>query len=150
LTWEPSLSRGFPLYWNQPALLSQLRLSILGRRLTAGRAWLPIEQQSANWRTKLPSNADHLDIQTYVLYSKPMRTTVRLNDALLQQARKEATRRGVTLTSLLEEGLRLALLKPAPKKRPRIELPVSTKTGGLLPGVDLSNSAALLDLMDGI
>jgi predicted nucleic acid-binding protein len=31
-----------------------------------------------------------------------MRTTVRLDEALLERARQEATRRGVTLTSLIE------------------------------------------------
>jgi len=41
-----------------------------------------------------------------------MRTTVRLDDALLDRARQEAARRGVTLTSLIEQGLQLVLRRP--------------------------------------
>lgn len=78
-----------------------------------------------------------------------MRTTVRLDDALLDQARREAARRGTTLTALLEEGLRLALRRPLPTERaPRVSLPVSRAQGGVLPGVDLDDSAALLERMD--
>jgi hypothetical protein len=79
-----------------------------------------------------------------------MRTTVRLEDALLQQAKREAARRGSTLTALIERGLRLALAAPRSKRgRPRVELPVCRSGGGLLPGVDLDDSSALLDLMEG-
>jgi hypothetical protein len=38
-----------------------------------------------------------------------MRTTVRVDDRLLQQAWREAERRGVTLASLVEQGLQLVL-----------------------------------------
>jgi len=79
-----------------------------------------------------------------------MRTTVRLPDPLLAQARREARRRGHTLTSLLEEGLRLALARSRPARLPpRVRLPVCRAGGGTLPGVDLDDSAALLDLMEG-
>lgn len=66
------------------------------------------------------------------------------------QAKKEAQRRGKTVTSLIEQGLRLVLAQPEGKEAPeRFVLPVSdVKTGGVLPGVDLNNSAALLDIMD--
>lgn len=37
----------------------------------------------------------------------------------------------------------------APVSRKRVVLPVSRERGGTLPGVDLNNSAALLDLMEG-
>jgi hypothetical protein len=76
-----------------------------------------------------------------------MRTTVRLNDALLDQAKREAARRGETLTALIEQGLRLALAQSRVKRR-RVDLPRSTSGGGLLPGIDLNNTAALLDLLD--
>ena len=77
-----------------------------------------------------------------------MRTTVRLSDALMTQARKEAARRGVTFTSLVEEGLRLVLAgrttgDPVP------DLPVCTAGGGTRPGIDLNDSSALLDAMEG-
>ena len=78
-----------------------------------------------------------------------MRTTVRLDGALLDRARKEAGRRGVTLTSLIEQGLELVLRKPLePKDRATVRLPVSKARGGTLPSIDLDNSAALLDRME--
>jgi hypothetical protein len=78
-----------------------------------------------------------------------MRTTVRLDDALLERARREASRRGMTLTALIEQGLRLAMRQPL--KTPdhsRTSLPVSRKGGGTLAGVSLDDSASLLDRMD--
>lgn len=78
-----------------------------------------------------------------------MRTTVRLDEGLLEQARREAARRGVTLTALIEQGLRMALRRPRiPSRTDRVQLPVSRATGGLLPGIDLNDSAGLLDRMD--
>jgi len=82
--------------------------------------------------------------------SRHMRTTVRLDDALLENAKREAARRGETLTTFIEKGVRLVLAQhPAPRKRRRIVLPVSRAGGGVRPGIDLNNSAALLDIMDG-
>jgi len=79
-----------------------------------------------------------------------MRTTVRLDDALLDRARQEAARRGVTLTALIEQGLQLVLRRPLQRtERPRIHLPECRVGGGVLPGVDLDDSAGLLDRMDG-
>lgn len=79
-----------------------------------------------------------------------MRTTVRLDYALLQKAKREAARRGETLTSLIEKGLRLILASPHRQfRRTRVRLPVCRAGGGTLPGVDLSNSADLLDRMEG-
>ncbi len=79
----------------------------------------------------------------------PVRTTVRLEEGLLEQARREAERRGETLTAFIEQGLRLMLAQsrehPA---RERVKLPVSDAGGGVLPGVDLDDSAALLDWME--
>jgi hypothetical protein len=80
-----------------------------------------------------------------------MRTTVRLEEGLLAQAKREAERRGITLTALIEHGLRLALRRPRPGPRDaRIQLPVSRARGGTVPGVDLDDSAAVLDRMDGV
>lgn len=82
--------------------------------------------------------------------SRHMRTTVRLDDSLLRQAKQAAQERGETLTAIIEQGLRLMLANA--QKRPsrkRLTLPVSRVGGGTLPGVDLSNSAAVLDRMEG-
>jgi hypothetical protein len=78
-----------------------------------------------------------------------MRTTVRLDDGLLEQARREAARRGVTLTSLIEQGMRMVLRRPMKPQRPAVALPVCRQGGGTMPGVDLDDSAALLDRMEG-
>jgi hypothetical protein len=80
-----------------------------------------------------------------------MRTTVRLDEALLEQAKREAERRGTTLTALIEQGLRLAIRRPRPPdSHARVKLPVSRAQGGVIAGVDLNDSAALLERMDGI
>ena len=81
--------------------------------------------------------------------SRHMRTTVRLDDALLEQAKREAARRHETLTALIEQGLRLILAKKQdPPHRRSVKLPVCHAGGGSLPGVDLNDSAALLDVME--
>ncbi len=82
--------------------------------------------------------------------SRHMRTTVRLDDALLERARREAERRGETLTALIERGLRLVLAgcHSRPARRP-VAIPVCRQGGGTLPGVDLDDSAALLDIVEG-
>lgn len=78
-----------------------------------------------------------------------MRTTVRFDDALLDRARREAVRRGVTLTSLIEQGLRLALRRPLKKpEQPLARLPECRAGGGVLAGVNLDDTASLLDRLD--
>jgi hypothetical protein len=78
-----------------------------------------------------------------------MRTTVRLNKPLLERARQEAARRGITLTALIEQGLGLALRRPLNSAAQKIiSLPVSTANGGTLPGVNLDRAAELLDRME--
>jgi hypothetical protein len=77
------------------------------------------------------------------------RTTVRLPRDLLNRAKRKAAAEGRTLTSLIEDGLRLVLAdgrKTA--KRRRVVLPVSKATGGLMPGIDISSSAALQEMDD--
>ena len=76
-----------------------------------------------------------------------MRTTIRLDDQLLREAKSLAAETGVTLTSVIADALRETLARRAhqPERRP-IRLP--TMPGGLLPGVDLDDSASLLDLME--
>jgi ribbon-helix-helix CopG family protein len=81
--------------------------------------------------------------------SRHMRTTVRLDDRLLEQVKREAARRHETLTALIEQGLRLVLAKKRePPRRRSVKLPVCHAGGGTLPGIDLNDSAALLDVME--
>ena len=80
-----------------------------------------------------------------------MRTTVRLRDGLLRKAKRKATEKGRTLTSLIEEGLAIVLADPGrPRHRARVELPVSKASGGTLPGVDLNRSSDLEDRMNAL
>lgn len=77
------------------------------------------------------------------------RTTLRLDDDLLNEAKATAARRGITLTRFVEESLRQNLAEVSNSRRPRerVELPTSGH-GGLRPGVNLDNWAELLDLME--
>lgn len=76
-----------------------------------------------------------------------MRTTIRIEDHLLKRAKKRAADEGRSLTSLVEEGLRVILAKPKANRGGRVALPVSKAAGGVLPGVDLNRSADLEDVM---
>jgi hypothetical protein len=77
------------------------------------------------------------------------RTTVRLPRDLLARAKRKALAEGRTLTSLIEEGLRLIVAEGRKgRKRRRYPLPLSTATGPPLPGIDISNSAALQEMED--
>ncbi|MCZ6709162.1 MAG: DUF2191 domain-containing protein [Gammaproteobacteria bacterium] len=79
-----------------------------------------------------------------------VRTTVRLSEELAKRARKRAQEEGRTLTSLIEEGL-MRILNDSVNvtTMKNVRIPVSQAKGGLQAGVDLDDSAALLDLMDG-
>ncbi len=81
-----------------------------------------------------------------------MRTTIRLDDRLLADAKRHAAETGRTLTGLIEEALRevLARRHQRPVQRPVKERVKLTTVGGTgaQPGVDLDDGAALLDLMD--
>ena len=79
-----------------------------------------------------------------------MRTTVRLDEGLLRQAKAAAARDGETVTSLIERGLRLVLAASGRRShRARVRLPVSRAKGGTRPGVNLDDSSAVLDILDG-
>jgi hypothetical protein len=85
-----------------------------------------------------------------LLFEIHMRTTVRLDDALLQQAKREAASRHLSLKELIEHGLRLVLAQSRlRRRRRRVTLPRCSVGGGLLPGVDLDSSAVVLDVMEG-
>ena len=77
-----------------------------------------------------------------------MRTTIRLDGELLRQAKRRAIETGRTLNAVIEDALRAALQPRRGARSPRVELPVSG-AGGTLPGVDLDDTAALYDILDG-
>ena len=77
-----------------------------------------------------------------------MRTTIQLDDALLDEARRADAGHGSTLTAIIKEPLRerSALHRAATHTR-YTRLP-TTGEGGTLPDVGLDDSASLLDVMD--
>ncbi|MXW26497.1 MAG: ribbon-helix-helix protein, CopG family [Dehalococcoidia bacterium] len=77
-----------------------------------------------------------------------MRTTIRLDDELLGEAKAHAARSGRTLASFIEDAVRRALAEA--RARPRQAQPKfpTFRGTGLQPGVDLDDSAALLDVME--
>lgn len=77
-----------------------------------------------------------------------MRTTVDIPETLLREAKERAARRGSTLGQVVEEALRATFARSdAAAADGPVELPTYGE-GGVLPGVDLDDSAALLDLME--
>ena len=76
------------------------------------------------------------------------RTTVRLPEDLIKRAKRKAAAEGRTLTALIEEGLRLVVFPKRKEKAKRVLPPDSDATGGPLPGIDISNSAALQEMDD--
>lgn len=77
-----------------------------------------------------------------------MRTTILLPDDLYTEVRLTAAREQRTVTSVIEESLRDSLRRRTEAvDRPIFRVDVITG-GVVLAGVDLDDSAALLDLMD--
>jgi hypothetical protein len=77
------------------------------------------------------------------------RTTIRLPADLLDRARRKAAAQGRTLTALIEDGLRLVVSENRKALKGKRVVPrVSTATGGLMPGVDLTHSSALQEAED--
>ena len=85
-----------------------------------------------------------------------MRTTLNVDDDLYREVKATAAASGQTVTSFVEEAMRLLLLRHRESLRgerrsyvPDAYRPDPTRSG-VLPGVDLTDNAALEDLMDGL
>ena len=77
-----------------------------------------------------------------------MRTTIRIDEELLREAKQMAARTGKSLTAIIEDALRESLSHQR-HESPREPVRLITVSGnGLRPGVDLDDSASLLDVMD--
>jgi putative antitoxin of VapBC-like toxin-antitoxin system len=77
-----------------------------------------------------------------------MRTTIRLDDRLLREAKAVAAHERRTLTAVIDDALRQFLARrSAPRRRVPAKL-ITFGSGGLRPGVDLDDTAALIDLME--
>lgn len=81
-----------------------------------------------------------------------MRTTLNIDDDLYRQVKASAALRGCSVTSLVEEALRHALLVREVDSAVA-PLPVSTRGGGmtkafLATGIDLNDVSSVLDYLD--
>lgn len=77
-----------------------------------------------------------------------MRTTIRLDEHLLAQAKRHAVESGKTLTAVLEDALRESLARRTSRTKAKPIRLKTVKGGGVRAGVDLDDSASLLNLMD--
>ena len=77
-----------------------------------------------------------------------MKTTLDIDDSLMQALREEAERRGTTMSALVEAGLRRILfVDPAAETSSDPLPPLPTRPGGELL-VDVSNRDELYEAMD--
>src|SRR5258708_29354463 len=77
-----------------------------------------------------------------------MRTTLQIQDQLLIRAKKIAAETHRTLTSFVEDALRIALEEKPQGKALKPFKVVTFKGSGLRPGLDLDDTATLLDHLD--
>jgi plasmid stability protein len=75
-----------------------------------------------------------------------MRTTIRIDDELYRSVRQRAAASGRTVGEIIEDAVRQAL-HPAPES-PSAPPLVPHGRGGLVPGVDLTDNAAVREAMD--
>jgi CopG-like RHH_1 or ribbon-helix-helix domain, RHH_5 len=77
------------------------------------------------------------------------RITITLPADLLNRARRKAAAQGRTLASVIEDGLRLMLAENSRTDRSGRVIPRVSSVGvGVIPGVDLTDSAALQEMDD--
>jgi hypothetical protein len=76
-----------------------------------------------------------------------VRTTIDLPGDLLAEAKERAAREGRSLSSVVGDALRNSFARTATSGREPIELP-TFGVGGLQPGVDLDDSASLIEVME--
>jgi len=77
-----------------------------------------------------------------------MRTTIRLTDDLMAEAKRHATDTHRTVTELIRDALVVLLQRERGQQSPRkVKLPVF-KGDGVYDGIDINNSASLLTRME--
>lgn len=80
-------------------------------------------------------------------YPFMMRTTISIDDRLLEEAKHRASQSRQTLGQFVEDAV-LRRLAEHDGRPPAREIPVFSRGKGLRPGVDANSNAALLDLLD--
>jgi len=76
-----------------------------------------------------------------------MRTTITIDDHLLDEVRKRAAERRQTVSQVIEDSVREALLRQRDDARAPFRVHAFS-SAGYQPGVDLDDNAGLLDLID--
>ena len=77
-----------------------------------------------------------------------MRTTIYIPDDLLAEAKKVAAESQKTLTAIIEDALRETLARRTRRNRSEAIKLTTFGQGGTRPGVDLDDTATLIDLME--
>ena len=77
-----------------------------------------------------------------------MKTTLIIDDSVMRRLREEAARRGTTMSSLVEAGLRRVLSEPGSTDAPSAELPPLPTWNGGKELVDISNRDLLYRAME--
>ena len=77
-----------------------------------------------------------------------MRTTIKIDDYLLERAKKIALENHITVSDIIGEALREKLLRMNENSQKNPVKIITFKGNGLQPGVDLDDMASLLDLME--
>jgi hypothetical protein len=75
-----------------------------------------------------------------------MKTTIDISDPLLEQAKRLAARRGVTLKALMEQGLRRVIADKKQDEAYRF-VPVTFKGNGMQPGLQAKGWEAVRDII---
>ena len=76
-----------------------------------------------------------------------MKTTLNIDDSVMQRLREEAVRRGTTMSTLVEAGLRRVLAVPEVEDAPETLRPLPSWNGGE-ELVDISDREALYRAME--
>jgi hypothetical protein len=76
-----------------------------------------------------------------------MRTTVTLNDRLLERLKKCAAESGTSVSSVVERAVRLLLQSPAPQQPEHFDL-VTFGEGGRFTPLNIDKTAALMEAED--
>ena len=88
---------------------------------------------------------DGIAIYMAHVYTRGMKTTLNINDAVMRELKREAAKRGCTMGVLVESALRLFLKA---SKKPPAELPPLPTFNGGRELVDFSNREAMYDALE--
>lgn len=78
-----------------------------------------------------------------------MRTTISIDNSLLERARKASLQRSCSLGEVIEDALRMTLAAQPKSGGKGLVEPLKTYRGsGVQPGVDLAASGSLQEIMD--